>query len=106
VSWLHAHDFLAIVRRVVDDGAFGGVVHATGPSPVRNVELMATLRKVLHRPWSPPTPAPFVPVGARFMRTDPALALTGRRCVPARLEAAGFEFAYPELRAALVDLLG
>jgi uncharacterized protein len=106
VSWLHARDFLGIVRRVVDDETFAGVVHATGPTPVRNVELMATLRKVLHRPWSPPTPAPFVHVGARFMRTDPALALTGRRCVPARLEAAGFEFAFAQLEPALVDLLG
>jgi NAD dependent epimerase/dehydratase family enzyme len=36
-----------------------------------------------------------------FLRTDPALALTGRRCVPRRLLEAGFEFAYPTLPPAL-----
>ncbi|MEV0564485.1 DUF1731 domain-containing protein [Dactylosporangium sp. NPDC050588] len=66
---------------------------------------MATLRRALHRPPAPPTPATLVRLGARVLRTDPALALTGRRCVPARLEAAGFRFAHPELRGAVADLL-
>jgi NAD dependent epimerase/dehydratase family enzyme len=39
------------------------------------------------------------------LRTDPALALTGRRCVPARLQAAGFDFSFPDLRPALADLM-
>ncbi|MET7423655.1 DUF1731 domain-containing protein [Dactylosporangium sp. NPDC005555] len=105
VSWLHVTDMLAIVRRCLDDGALGGVVHATSPRPVRNAELMATLRRALHRPPAPPTPAPLVRLGARVLRTDPALALTGRRCVPARLLRSGFEFAHPELGGAVADLL-
>ncbi len=104
-SWLHIADFLAIVDRVVDDPALSGVIHATSPYPVRNKELMASLRQVLRRPWAPPTPAPLVKVGALLLRTDPALALTGRRCVPGQLQAAGFNFAYPELVPALEDLL-
>jgi uncharacterized protein (TIGR01777 family) len=106
VSWLHAADFLAIVRRVLDDQQFRGVVQATSPEPVRNAELMAELRRVLHRPPSPPTPAALVRLGSVLLRTDPALALLGRRCVPARLQQAGFAFAYPRLGAALDDLLG
>jgi NAD dependent epimerase/dehydratase family enzyme len=39
------------------------------------------------------------------MRTDPALALTGRRCLPGRLEAAGFSFAFPTFADAIEDLL-
>jgi NAD dependent epimerase/dehydratase family enzyme len=66
---------------------------------------MAALRKVLHRPVSPPTPAALVRLGAVVLRTDPALALTGRRCVPARLLAADFTFTYPELAGALEELL-
>lgn len=105
VSWIHISDFLAVVRRALDDEDLSGVVHVTSPEPVRNAELMATLRKVLHRPAAPPTPAALVRLGARILRTDPALALTGRRCVPARLLEADFRFAYPTLDAALEDLL-
>jgi uncharacterized protein (TIGR01777 family) len=105
VSWLHIDDFLAIVRRSVDDPAMSGVVHATSPNPVRNAELMAALRTLLRRPPSPPTPAPLVRIGAVLLRTDPALALTGRRCVPQRMLDLGFGFGYPTLEPALADLL-
>jgi uncharacterized protein len=105
VSWIHISDFLAVVRRALDDEGLSGVVHVTSPNPVRNAEMMATLRKVLHRPAAPPTPAALVRLGARILRTDPALALTGRRCVPARLLETDFRFAYPTLDEALEDLL-
>jgi len=39
------------------------------------------------------------------MGSDPALALTGRRCVPSRLLAAGLDFAHPTFDSALDDLL-
>ena len=82
-----------------------GVVHVTSPNPVQNSDMMATLRAALHRPWSLPTPKPLVHIGAMFMRTDPALALTGRRCVPSRLTAAGFEFTHPTCDSAVENLL-
>jgi NAD dependent epimerase/dehydratase family enzyme len=66
---------------------------------------MRLLRKAVHRPWSPPVPAPIVRIGSWFLRTDPELALLGRRCVPTRLLREGFEFAYPTLDGALTDLL-
>ncbi|MFI6386059.1 DUF1731 domain-containing protein [Nonomuraea sp. NPDC050540] len=105
VSWLHAADFLAIVRRAAEDPALSGVVHATSPRPVRNAEMMAAFRRVLRRPPAPPTPEPMVRLGSRVLRTDPALALTGRRCVPARLTGMGFRFRHPELEEAIGDLL-
>lgn len=105
VSWIHISDFLSAVRRALDDDSLNGVVHVTSPNPVRNAELMATLRKVLHRPPAPPTPAALVRLGALVLRTDPALALTGRRCVPARLLDAGHVFEYPLIDGALEDLL-
>ncbi|MFG2192403.1 TIGR01777 family oxidoreductase [Streptomyces sp. NPDC048639] len=105
MSWLHIDDLLAMIRLALTDPALTGVVHATSPNPVRNAELMAALRDVLHRPAAPPTPAWLVRAGAVLMRTDPALALTGRRCVPARLTGQGFAFRHPDLRPALEDLL-
>lgn len=81
-----------------------GIYNATGPAPVTNAEFMATLRRVLHRPWSPPVPAWAVHLGAWVMRTEPELALSGRRCIPARLMASGFSFRFPELESALSDV--
>jgi NAD dependent epimerase/dehydratase family enzyme len=66
---------------------------------------MAALRRRLHRPPAPPTPSVLVRVGAVVLRTDPALALLGRRGVPARLAAAGFVFAHPHIDGALTDLI-
>lgn len=44
-------------------------------------------------------------LGALRMRTDPALALTGRRCVSTRLLDTGFEFHHPKFDSALQSLL-
>ena len=104
ISWLHVDDWLRIVEECLE-GDVGGIVHATGPRPVRNAELMATLRKVLRRPSSPPTPAWAVRLGAVPLRTDPALALTGRRALPAVLLERGFAFEHPDLEETLRDLL-
>ncbi|MEV6930239.1 TIGR01777 family oxidoreductase [Dactylosporangium sp. NPDC051485] len=105
VSWIHVEDLLAAVRHLLDDASLSGVVHVTGPNPVRNAELMAALRAILRRPPVPPMPAWLVRAGAVALRTDPALALTGRRGVPRRLLDAGFEFAHPDLVPALRHLL-
>jgi uncharacterized protein (TIGR01777 family) len=105
-SWLHGDDWLAVLREVLEPTAapLAGVVHVTSPNPVRNAELMAALRAVTHRPPAPPTPAPLLRAGALLLRTDPALALTGRRAVPARLQAQGFTFTHPDLPGALAHL--
>jgi uncharacterized protein len=105
VSWIHIEDWLAVVRQSLLEGpSLSGVVHATGPRPVRNAELMDALRRDARRPPAPPTPSVLVRLGAVVLRTDPALALTGRRAIPARLLDAGFTFRHPDLDEALADL--
>ncbi len=109
ISWVHVDDFLSLAVQALEGqgpaGDLEGVLHVTSPHPVRNADLMQILRRVLRRPPAPPTPAWAVRAGAVLLRTDPALALTGRRAVPARLEEAGFTFEHPELEEALEDLL-
>jgi uncharacterized protein (TIGR01777 family) len=107
VSWIHIKDFIRVLNFMVANQGVSGVVHVTSPQPVRNEELMASLRTVLKMPWSPPTPAFIIRFGARFIfKTDPLLALTGRRAMPPKLLNAGFEFMQPEIRQALDDLCG
>ncbi len=109
-SWIHLSDWLAIVRACLDltPGVTipPGVLVASSDHPVRNRELMAALRRQLHRPPAPPTPAALVKLGAVVLRTDPALGLTGRHATSKVLKGCGFEFSFPTLDAALADLLG
>lgn len=105
ISWIHVEDFLRALRHVETHSDLAGVVHLTSPEPIQNRDMMATLRAALHRPWSPPTPRPLVHLGAFLMRTDSALALTGRHCIPRRLLESGFEFHHPTFAGALDDLL-
>jgi hypothetical protein len=104
-SWIHVDDFLRALRFVCDRQALDGIIHLTSPRPIQNRDMMRSLRAALHRPWSPPTPTPLVHLGALLLGSDPALALTGRRCVPRRLLDAGFEFEHPTFDDALADLL-
>ena len=106
ISWLHVHDLCRLFLRCIEDPDMQGIYNATGPTPVTNRVFMHALRRVLHRPWSPPAPPLLVNLGARYLfRTEGLLALTGRRCYPARLQAAGFGFEHPDLDEALADVM-
>jgi uncharacterized protein (TIGR01777 family) len=105
ISWLHMDDLNEMFRWSIERDDIEGVLNATGPTPVTNAAFMAALRRVLGRPWSPPVPAFAVRIGAFLMGSEANLALTGRRCIPARFAALGFPFHFTDLDAALADLL-
>lgn len=105
ISWLHERDMNRLFERAITDDAMSGAYLATAPQPVSNAEFMRGLRQALGMPIGLPAFAWMVRLGAPLvMRTDPELALYGRYCVSKRLPAAGFEFDFPELSAALEDL--
>jgi uncharacterized protein (TIGR01777 family) len=107
-SWIHIDDWLAIARSclgLTDIAIPAGVLVAATDNPVRNAELMATLRRQLRRPPAPPTPAFVLKVGAVLLRTDPALGLTGRHATSKVLGPCGFRFSHPHIEGALADLL-
>jgi NAD dependent epimerase/dehydratase family enzyme len=105
VSWIHITDYLRALDFVIAGKNLSGIIHVCSPRPITNRALMTALRKALHRPWMPPTPAVLIKLGAWLLfKTDPALALTGRRAVPKVLNDAGFEFQFSEIDQALRDL--
>jgi len=102
VSWIDYRDFIRAVDFIIKEPGLSGVVHVTSPSPVTNADLMRTLRNSYNRPWSPPTPALLIKVGATLLfRTDPMLALTGRRAVPQKLLEKGFVFEIDSISKAI-----
>ncbi|WP_312112156.1 TIGR01777 family oxidoreductase [Brevibacillus reuszeri] len=106
ISWLHIDDLNQMFLAAIEDERLSGIFNATGPTPVTNKEFMSTLRSVMNKGWAPPTPTPFVWIGAYLiMRTDPSLALSGRNCLPQKLLDHGFAFAHSDLKTALYDLV-
>jgi uncharacterized protein (TIGR01777 family) len=105
MSWLHVADLNAMILRALATPTMAGTYNATSPHPVTNAEFMHDLRRAVHRPWSPPVPAPVVRLGSLLLRTDPELALLGRRVLPTRLQSECFTFQFPTLPEALADLL-
>jgi uncharacterized protein (TIGR01777 family) len=102
VSWIDYRDFIRAVEFIIMNAALTGIVHVTSPTPVTNKSLMETLRKVYRRPWSPPSPSLVIKLGARLLfRTDPMLALTGRRAVPQKLLDNGFKFEFTKLEESI-----
>jgi uncharacterized protein len=104
ISWIHVDDLNAMFRTAIEGEELAGDFNAASPVPVRNREFMDELRRVLRRPWSPPVPAAIVRLGAMLLRTEASLALTGRRCLPARFLDGGFRFQFETLERALLDI--
>jgi uncharacterized protein len=104
ISWIHWLDMIQLFLAAIEQEQLSGALNATGPEPVTNAEFMRELRHAVHRPWSPPVPTWAVHIGSRLMGTEACLALTGRRCLPTRLQNNGFSFKFPTLRDALADI--
>ncbi len=103
-SWIDVADEVAAIVHVLS-GSLAGPVNLTAPNPVRNAEFVDTLGKVLRRPTWFPTPklALRAVLGPELAQ---ATVFEGQRVIPAKLQADGFEFSYPQLEASLRHVLG
>ncbi len=103
VAWIHLHDHVELICRALADGRYSGPVNAVAPHPVTNRDLTLALSRALGR-----TPGPAVPAFVlRAVLGEGATALlSSQRAVPERAEMLGFHWAFPELPAALADLVG
>ena len=99
-SWIHIDDAIGVYRMAIDGAA--GVLNATAPNPVRNAEFSSILGKTLRRPASLPAP-PFMLKLA--LGEGAVLVLEGQRVLPERTQAEGYAFRFPELEAALEDIV-
>lgn len=104
ISWIHLADVVSIFLAALERENISGIYNAAAPASATNADFMRELRRVLHRPWSPPAPEFAVKLGARLLGSEPSLALDGCRCVPKRFLDAGFTFQFRELAPALNDL--
>ena len=94
-SWIALTDVIAGFLRLLEDASFEGPVNLAAPGAVTQRDFTRALSRALHRPALLRVPA----FALRLVLdgfADEGL-LGGARVVPARLEAAGYRFAHPEL---------
>ncbi len=100
MSWIHRDDLVSIILRALEDKRYEGPINCVAPHPVRHREFVTTLGKVLRRPTALPVPTPALRLALGDMA---GLVLESQSVRPARLEALGFKYTYPELEQALVE---
>jgi uncharacterized protein (TIGR01777 family) len=103
MSWIHIDDVVSLILFAMENAALRGSVNASAPHPVTNDEFTRRLAAALHRPAIFPVPA--FALKLLFGEMSEVL-LDSQRVLPAAAQAAGFHFQYPDLSAALENILG
>lgn len=98
MSWIHLDDLVGLIMLTLNHDRLSGPVNGTAPNPVTNSLFTGTLADILHRPAVFPVPE----FGLRLLYGEMAQVLIeGQRVMPEVALRAGYQFRYPELRAAL-----
>jgi NAD dependent epimerase/dehydratase family enzyme len=104
MSWVALDDAVGAIEHALATDTLRGPVNVVAPRPVTNLEFTRTLGRVLSRPTLLPVPASAARLALGEMAD--ALLLSSSRVEPARLLASGYRFRYPDLEAALRQMLG
>lgn len=104
-SWITLDDTVGIYHHALTTPDVEGPVNATAPNPVANAEYTRVLGNVLGRPtlFTVPTFGPALLLGTEGARET---AFANLRVLPARAEATGYTFRFPDLEGGLRHILG
>lgn len=103
-SWIDLEDTVDAILHVLNTDSLSGPVNIVAPRPVTNQEFTRILGQALKRPT--PFPMPSFAARLAFGEMADALLLASTRVEPARLQASGYPFRYPDLAASLNHILG
>jgi uncharacterized protein len=102
MSWIHLSDLAAMFQYAVENDV-RGPLNGVAPIPITNADFTQALARALHRPAVFPVPV----FGLKLVFGEMSeILLASQRVLPAAAEASGFRWRFPELGAALKDLLG
>ncbi len=102
--WISLDDEVGGIRFALEHDTIAGPLNLTGPTPVTNAEFTKALAAAVGRPTSIPVPA-FAIKGVLGAMGEEML-LHGQRAVPAKLEAAGYQFRHHTVTEALAAAIG
>jgi uncharacterized protein (TIGR01777 family) len=103
IPWIHVKDLNNIILEAICNSSMQGPYNCCSPETTNNLEFSKTLAKTLRKKiWLPNAPAWIL----RMVLGKRAILLTEGSGVSAqKLLHTGFQFTYPQLEAALSDLL-
>ncbi len=103
ISWIGIEDAVAAMKLALNDGSIRGPLNVVSPKPVTNERFTRALGEVLSRPTVMAMPA----FAARLAFGEMAdeMLLVSQKVMPKKLQAAGFQFEYSDLEAALQHYL-
>lgn len=101
--WISINEIPRIIDFIIKEDSLFGPINVVSPQTVTNNEFTQILCKVLKRPVFLPVPALAIRILMGEMGDE--LLLKGTHVFPNVLVKHGYSFQYPELSAALTDLL-
>jgi uncharacterized protein (TIGR01777 family) len=103
-SWIHEQDLVNIYLYLSKQRDLSGPINCTAPNPVRNRDLTRALGSALGKPTFLPAVPGFI---IRLVMGEFGTTLIkGQKVTPKRLLETGFRFRFPDIEAALRDLVG
>ncbi len=103
MSWIHIDDLIGIINYCIEHKDLHGPINGTAPNPTSNAEFTKILSKTLKRPAFFHLPSPIIKFLAGEMGEE--LLLAGKKVVPSKILAAGYNFKYAYLEEALSNIL-
>jgi len=103
MPWIHIKDICSIYKFALKNSELDGAFNGTAPEHTTNKNLTKTIAEVLKKPLFMPNVPGFV-LKLLFGELSVAV-LEGSRASSEKIQKAGFQFEFPELKSALKDLL-
>jgi uncharacterized protein (TIGR01777 family) len=101
-SWIHIDDLISAYQMALEDPTFNGTYHLAAPNPVDNLTFTRSLGRALKRPTLLPVPAPLL----KLIFGEGAEVMTSGQCIVSeRLPQHGFKYRYPDLNAAIDNIV-
>lgn len=102
-SWIHIDDLLELIYKSIVDENFQGIFNFVSPNPVRFLEFIRAIGKILNKPFILALPDYFLKLA--FGEQSEVL-LASQRVIPKRLLELNYKFKYPEIENALKSIIG
>jgi uncharacterized protein len=102
IPWIHIDDMVGLIDFAVKTESLRGPLNACSPNPMTNNDFSKELGRAMHRPAAITTPE----FAIKLLFGEMAeVILASDRALPKAALAAGYSFNFPELQAALNQLL-
>jgi uncharacterized protein (TIGR01777 family) len=101
-SWIHRDDLVELIIYALKNEQITGALNATAPKAVTNEDFTVAFAKAIKRPAFLPVPAAALIL---IFGEGATVLLDGQKVVPHKAEINKFTFHYPDIDAALAQIL-